>query len=249
MRTIHEAVDNFTVPLDRFKTQLLVVALRANGASSYRDAAALSRLFGSQYGMKTTIFTDDARKVIAIDKTLTTVVHVRRKRELIQQIQKFTQDVPAQSNVIFVLSAHGYSRPCHPNRRHLELNGRTEYIRLGPDTICDHELYLALFGQMRKSIRVMCLVDTCHSGTMLDLEYLIRDGTHVQRSRVPLAVVPECVTISACSDQELAGEDISSFGGWGGCAFLDYLVDRSHLRIIDFFRHVHGRRANGAIPS
>ena len=84
------------------------------------------------------IFTDDHQKVADIDKTSTTLlVDVRRKRDLIQRIHQFSQDIPVHSNLIFVLSAHGYSRPCLPDRRHLELNNLTEYIRLGTDIICE----------------------------------------------------------------------------------------------------------------
>ena len=60
---------------------------------------------------------------------------------------------------------------------------------------------------------MFCLVDTCHSGTMLDFE-------------CPVTPRARAFAVSACSDQETAGEDISDFGGWGGklCAqFFDYL--------------------------
>ena len=90
---------------------------------------------------------------------------------------------------------------------------------------------------------------------MLDLEYLIRDGTHIQRSRIPLAVVPECMTISACSDNETAGEDISSFGGWETNSsvglpdrvvwFLDFLlvmvVTETTYHYMSYNRHYNTR--------
>lgn len=88
---------------------------------------------------------------------------------------------------------------------------------------------------MHESIKSLCLVDTCHSGTMLDLEYLSTDGIHFTRSNTPLQHRPLSICISACNDDECTGEDISTFAGWGGkltCQVLDYLTTRSGSRLL-----------------
>ena len=236
-----QTIKNLRISLRNPATRVVVVALAANGASSYRDASAISRKLD---GAQVTVLTDSAEKVRDTNPRTTTVTQVRRKADLTQALRQATQGVPAHGTLLFVLSAHGYSRPAAPARRDREMNRRTEYVRVGPDILCDYELRAALLGHLPATARAVCLVDTCHSGTMLDMEYVFRgNGTELARSLVPLETTPaECVSISACADNELAGEDISTFGGWGGklvCQFLDYLGDDGSFGVYGFFQHAH----------
>jgi hypothetical protein len=80
---------------------------------------------------------------------------------------------------------------------------------------------------------------------MLDLEYLSTDGKKFIRSKTELKSRPRSVCISACADDELAGEDVSDYAGWGGkltCQFVDYL-DRSNNGIIDISKFYHQVRS------
>ena len=205
---------------------LILVALHANGDSSYRDVSAIANLFVSTYHtdpVNICIITDNSSKITTTHGCR--IVHVTCKSELLGAVEKNSTQMDENTHLIFSISAHGYSKVVS-RRSSYELNGRTEFIRIRGDCVLDIELFQALYGPMKKSVKSLCLVDTCHSGTMLDLEYLSTDGEIFRRSRTPLDQRPDSVCISACNDNEYAGEDISDYAGWGGkltCQFLDYL--------------------------
>lgn len=53
-----------------------------------------------------------------------------------------------------------------------------------PGQIRDDDLLKYLVKPMREGVLVTCLMDCCHSGTVLDLPYnFIADGEHVQMER------------------------------------------------------------------
>jgi hypothetical protein len=114
----------------------------------------------------------------------------------------------------------------------------------GKEMITDAELFTALYSRMHDSVKSVCFIDTCHSGTMLDLEYMSNNGMTFHRSPLKNIQRPDSVCISACSDSELAGEDIGHYGGWGGkltCALLDYLfvLPVKTLSPIEFYRSIY----------
>lgn len=220
---IQSVVESFYINLNR--VHAILVSTRANGDSSYRDASAIARILVSRYQIHPSticIITDDARK---IKPNGCVIKHVKNKSELQTTIEQRVGQLNEGDHLIFSLSGHGYSKVV-PSRSLYEMNGRSEFIQVNGDTVLDIELFQSLYGNMKNSIRSLCLIDTCHSGTMLDLEYTSVDGQQFRRSRTPLIRRPESVCISACNDNESAGEDVSNFAGWGGkltCQFLDYL--------------------------
>lgn len=228
MGTIYKQVSSFYLDLTRPNTRILLVSLRANGDSSYRDANAMSQLCIDNIHIPATnicIVTDTPSR---IRTSGVRVIEVRNKRDLIETIKDEIRVLPLNAQLIFSISAHGYSKRVH-DRIPYELNGLSEYLLVRGECVLDCELFDAVYQNMHDSIKSLCLVDTCHSGTMLDLEYLSTDGVHFNRSRIPLQHRPLSICISACNDNENAGEDISDFGGWGGkltCQVLDYLLTR-----------------------
>jgi hypothetical protein len=167
------------------------------------------------------------------------VVALQTSKDLLEQLQVYVSTIAPRSCLLFTMSSHGYSTVV-PARSGVELNGRSEYVTVGHDRVFDTQLFQALYGTMRQDTISLCLVDTCHSGTMLDLEYISTDGTRFVRSGTPLTSRPLSVCISACNDDEQAGEDVSDFGGWGGkltCAFLDQMKT-STFSIAVFYRKI-----------
>ncbi len=60
-------------------------------------------------------------------------------------------------------------------------------------------------------------------------------------SKTILQPRPFSVCISACNDDELAGEDVSDYGGWGGkliCQFLDRLHSNHRIEVMGFYRRI-----------
>jgi hypothetical protein len=222
---VKHKIENFNIQLTR-TTHLVIVALHANGASSYRDASAFTRICAKKFGMvHMTIITDCMKKLDNYDPACT-IHEVDTKKGLLNTISKQSSMILPCSDMLFVLSAHGYSKRYVP-RVHQELNGRSEYIRIRGECVLDIELFSSLYDHMHIGVKSWCIVDTCHSGTMLDEEYITMDGgKSIKRSRTPLRKRPQSICISACGDSELAGEDVSDYGGWGGklvCQVLDAL--------------------------
>lgn len=225
----------------RFPTKqlhVLCIALAANGTSSYRDATNLARLCHAQWGAHVTIVSD--RPIVT---TVAHVIVISSAAALLTGIRTTVRHAAkTNSDLLFTISAHGYSTVV-PDRRMYELNGRTEYISVNTERVYDYELFAAFYDDMPNDTVSVCLIDTCHSGTMLDLEYISYDGGHTcQRSKTPLRQRPHSICISACNDNELAGEDVGQFGGWGGkltCHFTDYVNTHDLFDVVAFYKQIY----------
>lgn len=212
----------FLFPLPGRPVFALLVALHANGESSYRDARSLHRLLAERWGARVTVFTD---KTGVEDGAHV----VRTATDLLDGIRNAVEALPHGAQLLFAVSSHGYSMATPPGAPRPELDGRSEFVRVRGQRVMDWQLHEALYSRMGSSVRSFAIVDTCHSGTMLDLE-----GVHVGK-------VPQSCCVSACSDAELAGEDISDYGGWGGklvAQFLDAVPLSGPLDAESFHRGV-----------
>jgi len=207
-------------------THLITISLRANGTSSYRDAKSLRRLAGERGWTVSQL--SDSRS--ATDATV-----VKTSADLLERLGQMVSDHSSKSSeLLLVVSAHGYSGYSGPGRGH-EADGRNEYISVHGQPVYDSQLRSALLDNLAASSRLTCIVDTCHSGTMLD--FSVADLFPTSRLSV--------VCLSTCLDSELAGEDISSFGGWGGKLVAQFLDHCSHRKgpwclddVFDLYDHV-----------
>jgi hypothetical protein len=201
---------------------VIIVALQANGESSYRDAKHLMA--------QTRLAWPGSQSFVFSDRAGDDGKHISNKVDLLREISKLVRKTSATSDILFCLSAHGYA---HSNK---------QFVRIGVDRVFDHELHDALYDPMHVSCLSLCLVDTCHSGSLMNLPFCSTDGVHFLKDQnSPENVKPQSFCISACSDSELAGEDISDTYGWGGklmCQFLDYLTVHPTFHIYQFYENV-----------
>lgn len=201
---------------------VIIVALTANGESSYRDAKHISELTSKKW--------NGTQHIISDRKMVPGCILVSNKLELLKEIT-YLVSRSMDADILFCISAHGYS------------NSKDQYLRVGSDIVLDHELRFAFYETMNPNILSLCLIDTCHSGSMMDLPYCSRNGTTFEKDILsfPGTIPSNSYCISACSDSELAGEDISDSYGWGGkliCKFLDYLNAHDSINIFEFYQHV-----------
>jgi hypothetical protein len=239
-----DEVKSFLFPSSTTSTiHTLILCLSANGDSSYRDAESMARLMTDRFQSQVTILSDSPnRRFRSVEELHSVRIHiVRRKEDCIKHIRDVVSSLPEHSDLLFLVSGHGYSVSATGVHKQQELNGRSECLHVGRTILYDYELFEALYTQMRMDTKSLCLVDTCHSGTMLDLEYISFDGgLTVRRSFQRLCLRPFSVCISACADSEVAGEDISDYNGWGGklvCRYLDYVnnIQTGSFSVYDFF--------------
>jgi hypothetical protein len=245
---------------------VIVCALHANGASSYRDAANLvhvtMRQFGSTKMHGATIITDDLEQVrkqlrnLAADvpQSLVAVIHVQNKSDLLNACTETLSNVSLKSDVLFVVSSHGYqTRTTTLDAKQYETDRLSEYIRVGGMLVLDRELRNSLLIGLNGDATMLCIVDTCHSGTLLDLPQLYDNASHIWRNQKEGGDIQDSKAkiycLSACADRELSSEDIGEVGGWGGglCSnFVDFVhkSDRNAnggcWALADMYKNLHG---------
>jgi len=214
------------------KVLLISVSFAANGTSSYRDANNITTIAKEKWDAKTLILTDNTKNIKSKD-----CLKINNKKHFLLTLENQVKDFSKTHDVLFTISAHGYSR-----RGGNEADHRDEYIRIGGQSVLDHEIRNSFYRYMDDSCLSLCLVDTCHSGTMLDLPWCSTDGKNFKKVEQKLVIKPQSFCISACNDNELAGEDISDFGGFGGkltCIFLDYFnKNYTKFDIVKFYLFV-----------
>lgn len=209
----------------------------ANGSSSYRDANNMEKITKRVWNSNVFILTDNLKYCNGSNPNH---ILIENKDIFLKTIEDLVSKFSKTHDILFQLSSHGYSG----GRDETELNNRNEYIIINKQTVFDHDIRNSFYKNMNEECLSLCLIDTCHSGTMLDLPWYSCDGISFKNINQPLIIKPESYCIGACNDNELAGEDISNYGGWGGkliCVFLDYLNNQiSHTFIItDFYLYVN----------
>lgn len=217
----------------------ICVALHANGESSYRDVSNIERLILEKCPSHIIHIITDSPGVVHLHSNSTVVHKVTNKSGFLNTLGLIFSQVPHMTSILFTISSHGYI--CHTNHQSYEATGLSEYILVGREKVFDFELSATVVQKVPPSCNLFCLLDTCHSGTLLDLHYTSTDAKHFQRTKYSYGPkVCKCIAVSACSDIETAGEDISEYGGWGGkltCSFLDYAVTRQNINWFDWFDH------------
>jgi hypothetical protein len=132
--------------------------------------------------------------------------------------------IPANTTLFLLISGHGYQMKDDNGD---EDDGKDEYIIM--NKIIKDDLLKQLIYSVNDSIYVVCVCDTCHSGSMFDLDYTyinnewINDSSSADNSR-------NIISISACKDNQLENCDIGNIG-FGG-ALCVHLIDNNYVRCL-----------------
>ena len=116
----------------------------------------------------------------------------------------FTNNVKPNDFAIVLVSGHGYQTTSKTNE---EMDRLDEYIAYNGGIILDNELNTLLVSQLSKTKRTFCLGDTCHSGTLFDINNTI----------------PNVYSLSGCLDNQLNSCDIGYNAGFGGSLTVQLL--------------------------
>lgn len=119
-------------------------------------------------------------------------------RDYDRHFNSFVNKVKKDDSVFIFISGHGYQKVSKEEKDNLD-----EYISFKSGIITDNILYQSLIEKLKDtSKRIVCLTDTCHSGTMFDL-----DEKSIYKRNI--------FSLSACLDSQLDSCDISNVG-FGG---------------------------------
>ena len=154
--------------------------------------------------------------LIPTKKTSLTFIHFSSERKLINVVEKFKNH---PQPLIIYISGHGGQIP--------DLNGdeKDELDQI----ITDDKLTQLMVSQEKM---IICIVDTCHSESMIDLNYQY-DGDEFFQNRTELIPESKAFYIGACKDDQYTYCDTEEEVGFGG-AFTIKIIEQRLLN--DFLR-------------
>jgi len=115
--------------------------------------------------------------------------------------------------IVILISGHGFSVRDTNND---EIDGRDEAINVGR-RISDDEFYNKIVKKCESSCDLILLTDTCHSGTMFDLNFCYKgNGKWVKSTKRNETSSSKIISLSACNDSQLSMCDIGDDTGFGG---------------------------------
>jgi len=141
------------------------------------------------------------------------VVKYGRSRDIFSVIDSISLE--SGDRLLVLLSGHGYTKF---DRNNDEIDRRDEYINVGFQ-VTDDDLYERIvLNNNVDGVDILMLVDTCHSGTMLDLPYsydVYQKKTRKISKRVDDLEL-RAMSVGACQDSQLSMCDFGSNAGFGG---------------------------------
>lgn len=116
--------------------------------------------------------------------------------------------------------------------------------------ISDDEL-LSIFEKFNPSTRIYVIIDSCHSGSMLDLPYSTNDTSSVSSNHIK-EIKPDIVMISGCMDPQVSADaynyKLQKFGGALTTSIINVLSRYNHIGQLDFHREVCNEVRNSGFP-
>lgn len=131
----------------------------------------------------------------------------------------FSKQVQKGDVVVLMISGHGYQKHSVDGK---EADGLDEYISYSGGGIIEDGQFRQFIEQMlpHEPERIVCLIDTCHSGTMIDLDQIICPHPHTK-----------LISLAACQDQQLDSCDLTTIG-FGGALTVHLLEIKDALSIL-----------------
>lgn len=119
------------------------------------------------------------------------------KRNIQAGLKWLVKDCKAGDSLVFYFSGHGLRQPDFDND---ELDGFDESICpldfKTAGVILDNEINDTIVRPLKPGVRLHAIVDSCHSGTILDLSYIYNLKEYVQYWSLSLEVCENCFTLS-----------------------------------------------------
>lgn len=157
-------------------------------------------------------------KHYSIDKIKVMTDHCKgrlypNKRNIIRQLKWLAKDAKAGDNLYFHYSGHGGQTYDYDGS---EEDGKDECIYpIDCKIITDDHLNNYLVDPLPAGVKLVCVIDACHSGTMLDLKYHYQPG---QKQKLINTMLGKChnkdykdskatvITISGCEDKSVSSD-------------------------------------------
>jgi hypothetical protein len=176
---------------------------------------------------------------------------------LIEYVSKTLKSIDDNADVIITLSSHGYANGSH---NYFYFNNNLKSCletESNNGMIDDIQLHCVILNNLSSTVRCLILIDTCQSGTMMNLPYstlqinnllgyLETSSNSNLEDHLETTSNKMVVCISATNDYQGDSDDISDLGFDGGlsASFIDYFdKEDTSKTIIDFYNY-HCQRVN-----
>jgi len=229
-------MSNLTVEICTNFKEAIIIINSSNLYSSICDAVNLIRIYNNYFEMENVyiICNNIGSKNLIENKMkdyigkLNGKVHVNNTDNLLNELSKVIKSV--NNNFILSLSSHGYA------------NGDKNYINWNGATIIDQQLHDTLSIVMNGNLQCLALIDTCQSGTMLNLNYQTKDLVEYKPENLSNSIL-NIICIGAVDDNEYDQDDISDYGYGGGLSssFIDFISEEIGRTISQFFIYYKNR--------
>lgn len=165
------------------------------------------------------------------------------KEHILNRLTGICKSSAGNSKLVFHYSGHGYydrdfdKRKIFGHALDSESDGKDELI-IATDmkAIRDDEInhILCTIG---KNVRALLVIDACHSGTMADLKYVLKDGERIVNNAHD-GCVADIISISGCKDDQTSADAFlyKSFRGAMTTAFIHAFstTDGGNVSVAEF---------------
>ena len=145
------------------------------------------------------------------------------KNNILKQLKVMLSQAKKGDECFFSFSGHGIQIKDSSND---ELDGKDECLVASDfKNIVDDELKIIIKNNLKKGVKLFCLIDCCHSGTILDLKYnykyTIKDKDYYDNKKSSETLGNVCM-ISGCMDSQVS-MDAKLDGQYAGALTYSFL--------------------------
>ena len=145
---------------------------------------------------------------------------------ILLQVTEIIKLIPKNSTLIIFISGHGYQMI---DKSGDEIDNLDEYVRVNNGILLDDQIKLEIIDKIDNTIEVIAICDTCHSGSMFDLDYKWSNNQWIRDTNRKL-LNKNVISIGACQDNQMENCDIGNIG-YGG-ALTVHLIDNNYIELL-----------------
>lgn len=158
------------------------------------------------------------------NKFLSTKCKFYKINNIISQLHPILDSLPKNSKILCLITGHGYQTRDTTGD---EMDGMDEYVSLGSERLIDDTIRSDIVNYIDDSIWFVGIADTCHSGTMFDLDYSWNGSKWILDTKRKCHN-KKAISIGACRDSQLEHCDVGEVG-FGG-ALVVHLLDNNCIQ-------------------
>jgi hypothetical protein len=147
-----------------------------------------------------------------------------------QQFTEITNQITNEDTLLCHISGHGYQVKDISGD---EIDGMDEMIKVNGGIILDDDIRKYFVDNIPKNMQFVGIADTCHSGSMFDLDYMYKNKKWIKDTRRK-TYNKKAISIGACADNQLENCDIGNTIGFGGALTIHLIENNLVEKLINY---------------